>query len=171
MSAANIYRLEELPERVGGVLGISEWIAIDQAKIDAFAAATGDRQWIHIDAARAAASPFGTTIAHGFLTLSLLPLLSSTAFAIVDVGTSINYGLNRVRFPAPVPVGSRVRGRFDLLACETLTGGVQLTIKVTVEREGSDRPVCVAEALSRRFAATSDNSPQQSYARSRASDV
>ena len=153
MSAANVYRLEELPKRVGEVLGISEWIAIDQAKIDAFAAATGDRQWIHVDAERAAASPFGTTIAHGFLTLALLPLLSSTAFTIVDVGTAINYGLNRVRFPAPVPVGSRVRGRFDLVACEPMTGGVQLTIKVTVEREGSDRPVCVAEALSRRFAA------------------
>ena len=171
MSAANIYRLEELPGRVGGVLGISEWIAIDQAKIDAFAAATGDRQWIHIDAERAAVSPFGTTIAHGFLTLSLLPLLSSTAFDIVDVGTSINYGLNRVRFPAPVPVGSRVRGRFDLLACEPLTDGMQLTIKVTVEPEGSDRPVCVAEALSRRFPSTPNDGPQRSNARSRAGDV
>lgn len=171
MSAANLYRLEELPGRVGGVLGVSEWIAIGQAKIDAFAAATGDRQWIHIDAERAAASPFGTTIAHGFLTLSLLPLLSSTAFAIVDVGTSINYGLNRVRFPAPVPVGSRVRGRFDLLACETVAGGMQLTIKVTVEREGSDRPVCVAEALSRRFASTSNIGSHGTDARSRASDA
>ena len=151
MSAANIYRLEELPARVGDVLGTSEWVAIDQAKIDAFAAATGDLQWIHIDVERAATSPFGTTIAHGFLTLSLLPQLASTAFAIVDVGTAINYGLNRVRFPAPVPAGSRVRGRFDLLACKPLNGGLQLTIKVTVEREGSDRPVCVAEAISRRF--------------------
>ncbi|HVG04667.1 MAG TPA: MaoC family dehydratase [Burkholderiaceae bacterium] len=155
MSDANIFRLEELPQRVGEVLGISEWIVIDQAKIDAFAAATGDRQWIHIDTERAAAGPFGTTIAHGFLTLSLLPLLSSTAFTIVNVGTAINYGLNRVRFPAPVPVGSRVRGRFQLLACETLTGGMQLTIKATIERDGSDRPVCVAETLSRRFTAVS----------------
>jgi acyl dehydratase len=155
VSDANIFRLEELPQRVGEVLGISEWIVIDQAKIDAFAAATGDRQWIHIDTERAAAGPFGTTIAHGFLTLSLLPLLSSTAFTIVNVGTAINYGLNRVRFPAPVPVGSRVRGRFQLLACETLTGGMQLTIKATIERDGSDRPVCVAETLSRRFTAVS----------------
>ncbi|HVE89748.1 MAG TPA: MaoC family dehydratase [Burkholderiaceae bacterium] len=155
MSDANIFHLEELPQRVGGVLGISQWIVIDQAKIDAFAGATGDRQWIHVDSARAAASPFGTTIAHGFLTLSLLPLLSSTAFTIVNVGTAINYGLNRVRFPAPVPVGSRVRGRFELLACETLAGGMQLTIKATIEREGSDRPVCVAETLSRRFASVS----------------
>lgn len=155
MSDANIFRLEELPQRVGEVLGISEWIVIDQAKIDAFAAATGDRQWIHIDTERAAAGPYGTTIAHGFLTLSLLPLLSSTAFTIVNVGTAINYGLNRVRFPAPVPVGSRVRGRFQLLACETLTGGMQLTIKATIERDGSDRPVCVAETLSRRFTAVS----------------
>ncbi len=154
MSASNVYRLEELSGRVGRLLGISEWITIDQARIDAFAAATGDRQWIHVDAERAAASPFGTTIAHGFLTLSLLPLLSSTAFALVVVGAAINYGLNRVRFPAPVPVGSRLRGRFDLLACEAVEGGVQLTIKVTVEREGSERPVCVAEALSRRFAST-----------------
>lgn len=94
-------------------------------------------------------------MAHGYLTLSLIPLLLSTAFDIVDVGTSINYGLNRVRFPAPVPVNSRVRGHFELLACEPVTGGMQLTIKVTIEREGSDRPVCVAEALSRRFASHS----------------
>ena len=155
MNAVNTYRLEDLPAQVGNVLGVSEWISIDQARIDAFAAATGDHQWIHIDVERAAASPFGTTIAHGFLTLSLLPQLASTAFAIVDVGTAINYGLDRVRFPAPVPAGSRVRGRFDLLACTPLIGGLQLTIKVTVEREGSDKPVCVAEALSRRFASTS----------------
>ena len=154
LSASNVYRLEELPGRVGRLLGISEWIAIDQARIDAFAAATGDQQWIHVDTERAAASPFGTTIAHGFLTLALLPLLSSTAFALVDVRTAINYGLNRVRFPAPSPVGSRVRGRFDLPACEAVKGGVQLMIKITIEREGSERPVCVAEALSRRFAST-----------------
>ena len=159
MSAVNTYRLEELPARVGDLLGLSEWISIDQARIDAFAAATGDHQWIHIDVERATASPFGTTIAHGFLTLSLLPHLASTAFAIVDVGTAINYGLNRVRFPAPVPAGSRVRGRFDLLDCKPLTGGLQLTIKVTVEREGTDRPVCVAEAISRRFASTPDSDP------------
>jgi acyl dehydratase len=159
LKANNTYRLHELPDRVGGVLGVSEWIAIDQAKIDAFAAATGDRQWIHVDPKRAAAGPFGTTVAHGFLTLSLIPLLSSTAFDIVDVGTAINYGLNRVRFPAPVPVGSRVRGRFELLACEAFTGGMQLTIKVTVEREDSERPVCVAEAVSRRFASTFNNGP------------
>jgi len=161
LSAASTYRLEDLPAHVGGVLGISEWVTIDQAKIDAFAAATGDLQWIHVDAERAIAGPFGTTIAHGFLTLSLLPLLSSTAFAIVDVGTAVNYGLNRVRFPAPLPVGSRVRGRFELLACHALSSAMQLTIKATVEREGSDRPVCVAEALSRRFASTSINGPQR----------
>lgn len=159
MTTANVHRLDELPARVGGVLGVSEWIAIDQATIDAFAAATGDRQWIHIDPERAATGPFGTTVAHGFLTLSLLPLLLSTAFSIVDVGASINYGLNRVRFPAPLPVGSRVRGHFELLACEAVSGGMQLTIKVTIEREGSDRPVCVAEALSRRFSSTSSISP------------
>jgi acyl dehydratase len=161
LSAASTYRLEDLPARVGDVLGISEWVTVDQAKIDAFAAATGDLQWIHVDPERAVAGPFGTTIANGFLTLSLLPRLSSTAFAIVDVGTSVNYGLNRVRFPAPLPAGSRVRGRFELLACHALSSAMQLTIKVTVEREGSDRPVCVAEALSRRFASTSINGPQR----------
>jgi acyl dehydratase len=157
LKTANTYRLSELPERVGGVLGVSEWIAIDQLMIDAFAAATGDRQWIHVDPKRAATGPFGTTIAHGFLTLSLLPLLASTAFDIVDVGTSVNYGLNRVRFPAPVPAGSRIRGRFELLACEAVANGLQLTTKVTMELEGSDRPVCVAEAVSRRFASVSSN--------------
>lgn len=159
MKTANTYRLQELPARVGGVLGVSGWITIDQTTIDAFAEATGDRQWIHVDPTRAAAGPFGKTVAHGFLTLSLIPQLSSTAFDIVDVGAAINYGLNRVRFPAPVPVGSRVRGRFELLACEAFTGGMQLTIKVTVEREDSERPVCVAEAVSRRFASISNNVP------------
>ena len=148
---AEFHSADELRAAKGTHLGFSEWIEITQERVNLFADATGDHQWIHVDPARAKDGPFGTTIAHGYLTLSLIPLLSSTAFAIVNVGTSINYGLNRVRFPAPVPVGSRVRGRFKLLACEPLTGGMQFTVKVTVEREGSDRPVCVAEALSRRL--------------------
>ena len=157
LKAANTYRLSDLPKQVGCLLGVSEWVAIDQPMIDAFAAATGDRQWIHVDPKRAAAGPFGRTVAHGFLTLSLMPLLASTAFDIVDVATSVNYGLNRVRFPAPVPAGSRIRGRFELLACEAVVNGMQLTTKVTMELEGSDRPVCVAEAVSRRFASTSSS--------------
>ena len=146
------YRLSELPDRVGQVLGVSPWIEIDQARIDAFAQATGDLQWIHVDPLRAAAGPFGGTIAHGFLTLSLLPWMDQHALAISDQAMGVNYGLNKVRFPAPVPVGSRLRGEFRLTACDRLDqGGLQLTVEVTVRREGSDKPVCVAESVSRRF--------------------
>ena len=153
MKPVNRYRLDELPGQLGSVLGVSEWVTIDQQVIDAFANVTGDRQWIHIDPRRAAAGPYGVTVAHGYLTLSLMPLLLSTAFDVIDAGTSINYGLNRVRFPAPVPAGSRVRARFELRACEHIDGGVQLTVTVTIEREGTSKPVCVAEAVSRRYAA------------------
>jgi acyl dehydratase len=147
----NAYRLQDLPQRVGTVLGVSDWVEIDQARIDAFAAVTGDDQWIHVDPVRAKDGPYGTTVAHGYLTLSLLPLFAATAIAFTDQRAGINYGLNRVRFPAPVPVGSRLRGRFELLSCEPVDGGLQLTLRVTVEREGTDVPVCVAEALSRRY--------------------
>lgn len=143
--------LAELPGRLGEVLGTSPWLTIDQARIDAFARATEDLQWIHIDPARAAAGPFGATIAHGFLTLSLLSWMGEHAFEIPHLRMSINYGLNRVRFPAPLPVGSRVRGVFRLLACEQIDGGSQVTVEATVEREGSTRPVCVAESVSRRY--------------------
>ncbi len=143
--------LQDLQPLVGQEIGVSDWTVVDQARIDRFAEATGDLQWIHIDPARAAAGPFGGTIAHGFLTLSLLPLMSETGFAVDDVVMGVNYGLNRVRFPAPVPAGSRLRGRFKLLAYEPLEGGAQLTVEVTMEREGSNKPVCVAESLSRRF--------------------
>jgi acyl dehydratase len=143
--------LQDLQALVGQEIGVGDWIAVDQARIDRFAEATGDHQWIHIDPVRAAAGPFGSTIAHGFLTLSLLPLMSETGFAIDDVRMGVNYGLNRVRFPAPVPVGSRLRGHFKLLAYEPLEGGAQLTVEVTMEREGSTKPVCVAESLSRRY--------------------
>ena len=143
--------LAELPGRLGEVLGTSPWLTIDQARIDAFARATEDLQWIHTDPARAAAGPFGATIAHGFLTLSLLSWMGEHAFEIPHLRMSINYGLNRVRFPAPLPVGSRVRGVFRLLACEQIDGGSQVTVEATVEREGSTRPVCVAESLVRRY--------------------
>ena len=143
--------LAELQPRVGETLGTSEWIEVDQRRIDLFAEATGDHQWIHVDPARAAAGPFGTTIAHGFLTLSLLPEMFADAFAVADTRMGVNYGLNRVRFTAPVPVGSRLRGRFRLLAYEPIAGGAQLTVEVTIEREGADRPVCIAESLTRRY--------------------
>ena len=143
--------LSDLQVLVGQEIACSDWITVDQQRIDQFAQATGDHQWIHIDPVRAAAGPFGTTIAHGFLTLSLLPEMSATAFAVQDTRMGVNYGLNRVRFPAPVPVGSRLRGRFKLLAYEPLEGGAQVTVEVTMEREGSAKPVCVAESLARRY--------------------
>ena len=140
------------PAGAGGAgLGVQRLAAVDQARIDLFAQATGDHQWIHTDPARAAAGPFGATVAHGFLTLSLLPVLFETGFAIDDVRMGVNYGLNRVRFPAPVRAGSRVRGRFRLLAYEPLDGGAQLTVESTIELEGSAKPACVAESVSRRY--------------------
>ncbi len=143
--------LVDLQARVGEEVGVSEWITVDQNRINLFADATGDHQWIHIDAERAAKGPFGTTIAHGFLTLSLLPEMSASAFQVLDTRMGVNYGLDRVRFPAPVPSGSRLRGRFKLLKYEPLEGGAQLTVEVTMEREGSSKPVCVAESLARRY--------------------
>ena len=143
--------LQDLRGLVGETLGASDWIVVDQPRIDLFAQATGDHQWIHVDPARAAAGPYGTTIAHGFLTLSLLPEMFASAFAVADTRMGVNYGLNRVRFPAPVPAGSRLRGHFRLLAYESIEGGAQLTVEVRVEREGADKPVCVAESLTRRY--------------------
>ena len=144
-------KLADLQGLVGQELAVSEWVAIEQSRIDAFAEATGDRQWIHVDTVRAAAGPFGATVAHGFLTLSLIPLLSETAWAVDDVRMGVNYGLNRVRFTAPVRVGSRLRGRFKLLSYEPLDGGAQLTVEVLIEIEGGSKPACVAESLSRRY--------------------
>ncbi|MCW7538791.1 MaoC family dehydratase [Aquabacterium sp. A7-Y] len=144
--------LHDLASQVGASLGTSDWISVEQSRIDQFAEATGDHQWIHVDAERAKAGPFGTTVAHGFLTLSLLPAFFATGFEIRDSRLGVNYGLNKVRFPAPVPVGSRLRAHFKLLAFEAIdNGGAQLTIEVTVEREGSAKPVCVAESIARRY--------------------
>ena len=143
--------LAELAALVGQEIGVSDWITVDQRRIDGFAEATGDRQWIHIDPQRAAAGPFGTTIAHGFLTLSLLPEMGASAMEVRDTRMGVNYGLNKVRFTAPVPVDSRLRGRFKLLAYEPIEGGAQLTMEVTMQREGSDKPVCVAVSLARRY--------------------
>lgn len=147
-----VYRLQDLPRQVGQRLGSSDWVRIDQDRINAFAHATGDRQWIHVDAERAAAGPFGQTIAHGFLTLSLVPALAASAFEIEGSRMGINYGLDRVRFPAPVPVGSRLRAHFTLLSCEAITQGLQLVMEATFEREGSAKPVCVARTVARRYA-------------------
>ena len=143
--------LKDLEAHVGQEIGTSDWLTVEQSRIDEFARATGDHQWIHVDPARAAQGPFGTTIAHGFLTLSLLPVFFETAFSVADSHMGVNYGLNRVRFMAPVPVGSRLRARFKLLSYEAITGGAQLAIEATIEREGADKPVCVAESLTRRF--------------------
>lgn len=144
-------RLLDLTELVGQEIGLSEWILVDQARIQRFADATDDQQWIHTDPQRVAAGPFGACIAHGFLTLSLIPRFFETAFTVRESRMALNYGLNRVRFPAPVPVDSRLRGRFKLLGFEPVDGGVQLCIEVSVEREGAAKPVCVAESLTRQF--------------------
>jgi acyl dehydratase len=144
-------KVTDLQPLVGQAIATSDWITVTQERIDQFAQATGDHQWIHIDPVRAAAGPFGTTIAHGFLTLSLLPEMGASAMEVLDTKMGVNYGLNRVRFPAPVPAGSRLRGHFKLLSYEPLDGGAQLTMEVTMEREGSPKPVCVAESVARRF--------------------
>lgn len=143
--------LAELSALTGQEIGCSDWVPIDQARIDRFAQATDDHQWIHVDPVRASAGPFGAPIAHGFLTLSLLPMLFEGGFAIDDVRMGVNYGLNRVRFVSPVRVGSRVRGRFKLVSFEPLDGGAQLTVESTIELEGSTKPACVAESVSRRY--------------------
>ena len=144
--------IAELQPLVGQDIATSDWITVTQERIQLFADATNDHQWIHLDAERAKAGPFKATIAHGYLTLSLLPELSASAFEVRGTRMGVNYGLNKVRFPAPVPSGSRLRGHFKLLAYEPLDGGAQLTFQVTMEREGSDKPVCVAESLARRYA-------------------
>jgi acyl dehydratase len=145
-------KISDLQGLVGQELGVSEWFTITQEQVQKFADATGDQQWIHVDPERAKAGPFGAPIAHGFLTLSLLPAMTATAFTVTQTRMGVNYGLNKVRFPAPVPVGSRLRGRFKLTEYLPLEGGAQMTVECTMEREGSEKPVCVAESLARRYA-------------------
>ena len=135
----------------GDTYGPSSWIDVTQERIQAFADATGDHQWIHVDPERAAAGPFGTTIAHGYLTLSLLPVMSYEVVPRQEGGMAVNYGLNKVRFPAPVPSGSRVRGSFRVVAFEEAEWGHQATMEATIEREGGDKPVCVAELVFRYY--------------------
>ncbi|MFI6701603.1 MaoC family dehydratase [Streptomyces sp. NPDC050509] len=142
---------EELRAGVGEQLGHSDWLEVDQKRIDLFAEATGDHQWIHVDPERAATGPFGTTIAHGYLTLSLLPALVPQVVRVENVKMGINYGTNKVRFPSTVPVGSRLRATAVLKDVVEAGGGVQITTLVTIEREGGDKPACVAESVSRYF--------------------
>jgi acyl dehydratase len=145
-------KISDLQGLVGQELGVSDWMTITQEQINKFADATGDHQWIHLDVERAKSGPFGTTIAHGFLTLSLLPEMTAKAFRVTETRMGVNYGLNKVRFPSPVPAGSKLRGRFKLIEYIPLEGGAQMTVECTMEREGSDKPVCVAESLARRYA-------------------
>ncbi|HXE21359.1 MAG TPA: MaoC family dehydratase [Rhodoferax sp.] len=144
--------LSEVASLVGQEVAVSDWITITQEQVNQFAQATGDHQWIHVDVERAKAGPFGGPIAHGFLTLSLLPRFFESSFEVVQSRMGVNYGLNKVRFTAPVPVGSRLRARMKLLASAPIdNGGVQMTWEVMIEREGHAKPVCVAESLSRRY--------------------
>jgi acyl dehydratase len=143
--------IDDLKTRVGQELGVSDWHEVTQENIDKFAAVTGDDQWIHVDPERAKETPFGGTIAHGYYTLSLAPRFSYDLFSLEGVAFGLNYGLNKVRFPAPMPVGGRVRMRMELQSVDDIPGGAQITMKLTFETEGGEKPVCVAESLSRVF--------------------
>jgi acyl dehydratase len=144
--------LAELAACTGEEVAVSDWTTITQEQVNLFAQATGDHQWIHVDIEKAKAGPFGAPIAHGFFTLSLLPVFFESSYAVREVRMGVNYGLNRVRFTAPVPVGSRLRGRLTLLSTESIEqGGLQMVWSVVVEREGVERPVCVAESVVRLY--------------------
>ncbi|MES2257618.1 MAG: MaoC family dehydratase [Pseudomonadota bacterium] len=148
----DIANLEEMKALVGQEVAVSGWTEITQQRVNLFAEATGDHQWIHVDEERAKReSPFGGTVAHGFMTLSLVSSMLESALRLVDVKMALNYGLNKVRFPAPVPVGSRLRARLTILSVEDIEGGAQAVWAVVIEREGSDKPVCVAEFVMRRY--------------------
>jgi len=139
--------LDELAGLTGQELGTSDWLTIEQERVDAFADATGDHQWIHVDVERAAAGPFGGTIAHGYLTLSLIPFLGAQVFSLETPGAKLNYGVNKVRFPSPVPVGSRIRNHVTMGEVTALPAGTQLTLRHTIEIEGHPKPGCVAETV------------------------
>ncbi len=144
--------IAELPSLKGQELGVSDWYEVTQEAVNLFADATGDHQWIHIDVERAKEeSPYGGPIAHGYLTLSLLVPLVSQTYTVTDAKMGVNYGLNKVRFPAPVPVGSKLRARVTLKDVEEVAGGLQNTLAVTIEREGGDKPVCIAEWVTRTY--------------------
>ena len=141
--------IAELKDLLGQEIGLSDWITVTQERIQLFADATNDHQWIHVDVERAKSGPFGATIAHGFFTLSLLPEMAASAFTVREARMGVNYGLNKVRFPAPLPVGSKVRMTAKLANLEDVPGGAQMTLELTFERDGGDKPVCVAESLAR----------------------
>jgi len=145
--------IDDVRSRVGQELGVGDWHLVTQEAIDAFADVTGDDQWIHVDVERAKDSPFGGTIAHGYYTLSLVPRFAYALYAIEGFAFAVNYGVDKVRFPAPLPVGSRVRMRVAIAAVEDVAGGIQVATTCTFEREGGDKPVCVAETLARYFTA------------------
>lgn len=152
MPRVEIHDVQELRRQIGREVAVSDWLTVTQERIHLFAEATEDRQWIHVDPVRAAAeSPFGGAVAHGFLTLSLLPRLAGDTLSLPEAKLTVNYGLNRVRFPAPVRAGQRIRAHFAPAAVEDVPGGVQLTWRVTIEAEGSEKPACVAETVSRRY--------------------
>lgn len=149
MAKIKFETIDELREKIGQEIAVGDWRPVTQEQINLFAEATGDYQWIHLDEKRAAAeSPYGTTVAHGFLTLSLIPRLMADTVQLPPAKMSINYGLNRVRFTAPVPAGKKVRPRLSLLAVENVRGGVRTNWGVTIEVEGSEKPACIAETIS-----------------------
>jgi len=143
--------VDEVKQYVGKEIGTSDWVEVTQDDINAFADVTGDHQWIHVDVERAKETPFGGTIAHGYYTLSLLPRFTYDLFSLEGFAFALNYGANRVRFPSPLPVGSKVRVKLELTNVEDVAGGIQMTTTATFEREGGEKPVCVAEALTRAY--------------------
>ncbi len=144
--------LAEFTAAVGTELGTSEWHTVDQRRIDLFAEATGDHQWIHVDPERAKEGPFGTTIAHGYLTLSMIPALSKECFSVEGVRMAVNYGSAKVRFPSPVPVGSTIRGTAELVSADEVEGGIQAVVRFTISGRDGGKPHCVAETISRFYA-------------------
>lgn len=152
--------VDQLTAAVGLDLGVTEWLTIEQTRIDGFAEATGDHQWIHVDPDRARSGPFGATIAHGYLTLSLASWFLPQLMRVDVSGMGINYGLDRVRFPAPVRVGSRIRGRGEIVSVTPVAGGVQVVVRVTIEIEGSERPGCVADTISRFMVTSQGSTPE-----------
>ncbi len=150
MKATRFSGIDDAKSRIGQEIGISDWLLIEQARVNGFADVTGDQQWIHVDVERAGReSPFGGPIAHGYLTLSLLAKFAGECIAVDGIKLAVNYGLNRVRFASPVKVGSRVRARFTLVAVEDIAGGAQILWQATIDIEGNDKPACIAEMLTR----------------------
>jgi acyl dehydratase len=151
MAATTVNGIDDLRGRVGQELGVSSWHEVTQDDIDAFADVTGDHQFIHVDPERAKETPFGGTIAHGYYSVSLIPKFTYELFELQGVAFALNYGANKIRFPSPLPVGSKVRMRLGVQAVDDIPGGVQITLLCTLEREGGEKPVCVAETLTRAF--------------------